>query len=125
MKRLIVTLGIANFLLSACAERIDLKTDFASCSIETDGARVLSFNGPDGSEALWNADPVQLTDAKWAHGGIPVCWPWFGVNGKVDIHGTAWRRPFSVVSRVERKDRCELVLARDEGDITFERKHIA
>lgn len=120
MKRLIVTLGIANFLLSACAERIDLKTDFASCSIETDGARVLSFNGPDGSEALWNADPVQLTDAKWAHGGIPVCWPWFGVNGKVDIHGTAWRRPFSVVSRVERKDRCELVLARDEGDIRLE-----
>jgi len=102
------------------AARIDLRTDCASCSIETVGARVISFKGPDGAEALWNADPAQLTDPLWAHGGIPLCWPWYGRNGSADIHGTAWRRPFSVVSRDERRDRCELVLARDEGDIRLE-----
>ena len=107
-------------LLAAQADRIDLKTKYASCSVETDGARVMSFKGPDGEEAIWNADPVQMTDAKWAHGGIPVCWPWFGVDGRVDIHGTAWRRPFAVVSRTDGKDRCELVLRRDEGDIKLE-----
>ena len=111
---------IALVAFAAPAERIELKTDSASCAIETDGARVLSFKGPDGVEALWNADPVQLSDAKWAHGGIPVCWPWFGVNGRVDIHGTAWRRPFSVASRREDKNRCELVLVRDEGDVRLE-----
>ena len=111
---------VALVAFAAPAERIELKTDSASCAIETDGARVLSFKGPDGVEALWNADPVQLSDAKWAHGGIPVCWPWFGVNGRVDIHGTAWRRPFSVASRREDKNRCELVLVWDEGDVRLE-----
>jgi len=111
---------LAGICLPAAAERINLKTDFASCSIETEGARVLSFKGPDGVEALWNDDPVQLTGEKWAHGGIPVCWPWFGTNGRMEAHGTAWRKPFSVVSRKEQKDRCELVLARDEGELRLE-----
>jgi len=118
-----IMLAAVSLSFAACslqAEPIKLKTDFATCTIETDGARVLSFVGPDGREALWNADPVQMTDAKWAHGGIPVCWPWFGVNGKVDIHGTAWRRPFAVASRSERSDRAELVLTRDEGDVRLE-----
>ena len=117
----IVACGVAVCsLLAAQADRIDLKTKYASCSVETDGARVMSFKGPDGEEAIWNANPVQMTDAKWAHGGIPVCWPWFGEEGHADIHGTAWRRPFAVVSRTEGKDRCELVLRRDEGDIKLE-----
>ncbi len=120
MKHLVVTFGIVSLLFPVQAERISLKTDFASCLIETEGARVLSFKGPDGVEALWNDNPVQLSDEKWAHGGIPICWPWFGLNGKAEIHGTAWRRPFAVVSQSSRKDRCELVLARDEGDIRLE-----
>jgi len=111
---------VAGVALALQAERIGLKTDSASCVIETEGARVLSFKGADGVEALWNADPVQLTDAQWAHGGIPVCWPWFGFDAQKKVHGTAWRRPFAVVSKSERRDRCELVLARDEGDLRLE-----
>ena len=90
-----------------------MKTDCASCVVETLGARVMSFRPTDGEEVLWQADPVQLTDAKWAHGGIPLCWPWFGVNGKVDIHGTAWREEFRVVSKRQTGRRSELVLALD------------
>ena len=102
------------------AELISLKTDFSSCTVETDGARVMSFKGPDGTEAIWNADPVQVKDAKWAHGGIPLCWPWFGVSGKGDFHGTAWRNPFTVVSRREYGHRAELVLARVEEKARLE-----
>ena len=97
-----------------------MKTDSASCVVETVGARVVSFKVKGGEDVLWNADPVQLTDAKWAHGGIPVCWPWFGDGSRADIHGTAWRTPFEIVSRSERKDLSELVLARDEGDLRLE-----
>ena len=64
---------VALVAFAAQAERIELKTDSASCTIETDGARVLSFCPAGGEEVLWQADPVQLTDAKWAHGGIPFC----------------------------------------------------
>ena len=64
---------VAIFASVARAERIELKTDCASCVVETHGARVMSFRPAGGEEVLWQADPVQLTDAKWAHGGIPFC----------------------------------------------------
>lgn len=101
------------------ADVISLKTDYASCSIETEGARVLSFKGADGVEALWSPGSAEA-DARWVHGGVAVCWPWYGVNGRGDFHGTAWKSPFSIVSRSERKDRCELVLTRDEGAVRLE-----
>ena len=96
------------------AERIELKTRYATCVVETKGARVMSFKPVGGEEVVWNAEPEQVEAEKWAHGGIPACWPWFGVNGKVDIHGTAWRSEFKVVSRTEKNGRDELVLALDE-----------
>ena len=101
-------------VLAVRAERIELKTDYASCVVETRGARIMSFKPADDEEVVWQADPVQVDEPKWAHGGIPVCWPWFGVNGKVDVHGTAWKSPFTVVSNVRENGRARLVLARDE-----------
>ena len=79
------------------AERIELKTDYASCVVETRGARIMSFKPADGEEVVWQADPVQIDDPKWAHGGIPVCWPWFGKPPREGLpkHGLAryaqWR----------------------------------
>lgn len=102
------------------AERIELKTAYASCIVETKGARIMSFKPAGGEEVIWNADPEQVTAEKWAHGGVPVCWPWFGVNGKVDIHGTAWREEFTVVSRTQTNRRAELVLALDGGKARLE-----
>lgn len=97
---------------SALAERIELKTASARCTVETVGARVISFSTADSGEVLWNAAPEQGAEAsRWGHGGVPVCWPWFGVTGKGDYHGTAWQSPFAVVSRVETAGRSELVLA--------------
>ena len=120
MKKILLGGVIALAVLAVRAERIELKTDWASCVVETRGARILSFRPADGEETLWNADPIQLEDAKWAHGGIPLCWPWFGVNGKGDFHGTAWRSPFAVVSNVTENGRARLVLARDDANARVE-----
>ena len=113
MKKIVLGGAIALVVLAVEAERIELKTDCASCVVETRGARIMSFRPAGGEEVVWQNDPVQTDEPKWAHGGIPVCWPWFGVNGKVDIHGTAWREEFKVVSRRETKKRAELVLSID------------
>ena len=118
--KLELSAALAGVCLSVAAERIELKTDYASCVVETEGARILSFRPADGEEVVWNADPIQTSAPKWAHGGIPVCWPWFGVNGKVDIHGTAWKSPFAVVSNVRENGRARLVLARDEEKARIE-----
>ena len=111
---------VAAAAMTLHAERIELKTDFASCMVDTEGARVMSFKGPDGVEAIWNADPEQVKAEKWAHGGIPLCWPWFGIDGKGEFHGTAWRRPFKVVSRKGTGRRAEVVLERIEEKARLE-----
>jgi len=105
---------------SAFAERITLESEYASCVVETRGARIMSFKPKGGEEVVWQAEPEQLDAPKWAHGGIPACWPWFGVNGKVDVHGTAWKRDFTVVSKHEKGRRAELVLALDDEKARLE-----
>ena len=86
--------------LSPCAggaSVVRLASGNATCAIETASARVMSFC-VGGEETLWNADPPQLDAPDWAHGGMPVCWPWFGVNADGAIHGTAWRGGFETQS---------------------------
>lgn len=104
---------------AAFAATVDLNTDSASCRVDLDGARVLSFRVA-GAEVLWNADPPQTFAADWAHGGIPVCWPRFGVDAEGKIHGVAWRRPFAVLRRAAEPSRAELVLGLSEGQARLE-----
>ena len=107
MNKMRVAIAISISMLMVCtvwAKPVDLKTDAASCRIETVGARMISF-AVSGEELLWNAEPIQLTADDWAHGGIPVCWPWFGVATNGLIHGTAWRSEFDVVQHHAGKKR--------------------
>ena len=108
MRRLFAVL-VCIAAVVACAEVVELKTAAASCCVELEGARITSFKvGED--ELLWNAEPIQLTARDWAHGGIPVCWPWFGVDEKGEIHGYAWRRRFCIRNRCEGADCSEMNL---------------
>lgn len=120
MKKSILSIAFSLAALGLFAERIELKTQYASCVVETQGARVMSFKPAGGEEVIWNAEPEQVKAEKWAHGGIPVCWPWFGVNGKIDIHGTAWRGEFKVISRVKKNGRDELKLGFDAPNARLE-----
>ena len=93
----------------AWAESVELRTAAARCCVELEGARITSFKVGD-KELLWNAEPIQLSAKDWAHGGIPVCWPWFGVDEKGEIHGYAWKRRFCIRNRREGTDRSEMNL---------------
>ena len=93
----------------AVAETVELRTAAASCRLELDGARITSYKVAD-EEMLWNAEPMQLTAKDWAHGGIPVCWPWFGVDEKGSIHGFAWRRRFCIRNRRDGMEQSEINL---------------
>ena len=105
--------------LAAAAATIDLNTAAASCRVDLDGARVLSLR-IGGAEMLWNADPLQTDAPDWAHGGIPVCWPRFGVDETGKIHGVAWRRPFAVRRHSAAPLRDELVLGLCHGQVSLE-----
>ena len=116
MKRIVISALATMVAGVAFAERIELKNGGNACTVETVGARILSYR-VGGEEALWNSGPLQTTAKDWAHGGLPLCWPWFGeAPGKSGIHGIAWKREFRVAER--KADR--LVLALREGDLALE-----
>lgn len=89
-------LGVALVSAIAWGERVELKTANASCTFDTCGARVISYKALGGEELLWNDNPVQIRSDEWAHGGIPLCWPYFGRDGNGKFHGYAWKREFAV-----------------------------
>jgi glucose-6-phosphate 1-epimerase len=119
LKKSFVLLSAALFAVALRAELVTLKTASAQCQVDLNGARVVSFC-VGGREILWNDKPPQMAAADWAHGGIPVCWPVFGVDSSGKIHGIAWRRKFNLLSRSESAARSVLVLEMKEGDVRLE-----
>lgn len=94
------------------ASYVSLSTDKATARISLDGARVVSFKVGD-DEVLWSTRVPPDTKANWCHGGIPVCWPWFGraqINGKTAIHGFVKSCRFELVSLSQSKERSQVVL---------------
>lgn len=118
MKRVLLIL-VAAALLSAAAQTIELAAGSSSCTVDLDGARIVSLRRA-GDEVLWNATPPQKSAPDWAHGGLPVCWPRFGVDASGAIHGVAWRRTFRLLERRDGADFSAAVLGLSEGDARLE-----
>ena len=96
-----------------CAALVVLTNLWGTVGVDLDGGRVVSYVSH-GEEQPWMPEPPQ-TAPGWRHGGIPLCWPWFGVNGKGEIHGTAWHSVFEPSDIVKGDDECRAVLALHDG----------
>ena len=96
-----------------CAALVVLTNLWGTVGVDLDGGRVVSYVSH-GEEQLWMPEPPQ-TAPGWRHGGIPLCWPWFGVNGKGEIHGTAWHSVFELSDVSRGDDECRAVLALHDG----------
>lgn len=46
------------------------------------GAQILSFKPNKQADFLWLSDTVEYKKGRSLRGGIPICWPWFGVVDK-------------------------------------------
>ena len=117
--KLLLLLAALAASFASFAQAIELVAGGSSCIVDLDGARIVSFRHS-GREVLWNADPPQKYTVDWAHGGLPVCWPRFGVDASGAIHGVAWRRTFKLLGRHDGKDRSEARLGLSEGDAKLE-----
>ena len=95
---------------------IVLVTTNASCRIEENGSRIVSWQ-VEGEELLWNPPTPSGTTNKWHHGGIPLCWPWFGQCDKWPPHGTAWLSQAKVLHRTPSE--VSLTIAADAFDATY------
>jgi glucose-6-phosphate 1-epimerase len=118
-KKFFMSLSVALFMGALWAGVVELKTTSACCRVDPEGARVISFRVGD-DELLWNDRPPQKNAADWAHGGIPICWPVFGIDSAGKIHGFAWRRPFRILKRSESSELSVLVMELQDGDVRLE-----
>ena len=89
---------------------LTLETERSSAVVSLAGGRVMSFKTA-GEEVLWSPKSWNHKGDKWCHGGIPICWPWFGSSGpSTNAHGFAWRSAFEVRRKKSSPERAELVL---------------
>ncbi|MEA3404839.1 MAG: D-hexose-6-phosphate mutarotase [Pseudomonadota bacterium] len=57
---------------------IKVANEFATATITTHGASVLSFIPKGADDLLWVSPMAVYNGEKPIRGGIPICWPWFG-----------------------------------------------
>ena len=93
------------------ADILKLETSQAAVEVALRGGRILSFKVK-GDDVLWRPRTWRLEGLDWAHGGLPLCWPWFGRKGPdlKNMHGFVRVQTFSVRQKKEGRDQCELVL---------------
>ena len=110
---LVSLLATATFAAEAATDSpvMKLATSHSSMEVSLWGARILSLKIR-GDEVLWRPREWRLEGEDWAHGGIPLCWPWFGRSGADTnvIHGFARTQKFTLRRKAESANRCELVL---------------
>lgn len=94
------------------ADTVRLAAGGAEATVSLHGGRILSYKTADCGELLWHPRAWRHEGPAWAHGGIPICWPWFGRRGPVPgtLHGFAWMQRFDVRSKASSPERSEVVL---------------
>lgn len=78
-------------------EYINVESEFCSAKIFLQGAQLTEFTPSGKKPLIWVSSEEDYQEGKGIRGGIPICWPWFGVNPNPEwpIHGVArtslWR----------------------------------
>ena len=87
-----------------------LANKYGACEIDLKGARVLSYRPTGQQPVLYLPRNMKAEPDKWTHGGIPVCWPWFGRNGEPGSagHGFARTKVFEVRASEYSEDATEI-----------------
>lgn len=79
-------------------EMLELTTPKGSCELALHGAHVTAYTPADEEPVIWMSQHSEYADGKPIRGGIPVCFPWFGVHetdASLPSHGyvrlSSWR----------------------------------
>ena len=78
-------------------EYIKIVSELCRAKIFLQGAQLTEFTPTGKKPLIWVSSQEDYQEGKSVRGGIPICWPWFGVNANPDwpAHGVArtslWR----------------------------------
>ncbi|MBE0377241.1 D-hexose-6-phosphate mutarotase [Pseudoalteromonas prydzensis] len=104
-------------------EYINVASEFCSAKIFLQGAQLTEFTPIGKKPLIWVSSEEDYQEGKSVRGGIPICWPWFGVNANPDwpIHGVArtslWRA--DEVSEQDDQVKVSLTLPMAQVDETY------
>ncbi len=59
---------------------LEIDNEFASAKIALQGGHIYHYERADDKQVLWVSPSSDLELGKAIRGGIPLCWPWFGMN---------------------------------------------
>lgn len=90
--------------------------DHPSCkaAITLQGGHLIAWQPADQQPVIWLSNAAEFKTGKAIRGGVPVCWPWFGPQGKPS-HGFARNQTWSLESAEERADDLKVVLRLTEN----------
>ena len=77
----------------------EIANDHAEAMISLEGGHVMNFVPQNQEPLLWLSDFMPMDANKAIRGGIPICWPWFGIHptdSTKSAHGFARITPWVV-----------------------------
>ena len=94
-------------------EYVDVDTELCKARIFMQGAQIDSFEPKGKPPLLWVSSADDYQPGNGIRGGIPVCWPWFGMSETADWpqHGFARTRIWSLDSVQMRNQAVELIFS--------------
>ena len=100
-------------------EYIELKNSFVSAKIALQGAHLFEFRRSNEEDLLWLSDISSFEYGVAIRGGVPICWPAFGMNNPtLAQHGFARTSLFELVSVNENDTSTEVILSLCSSDET-------
>ena len=83
-------------------EYLEINNDSATAKIALQGAHIFEYKRSDNEELLWLSEISDFKIGKAIRGGVPICWPSFGMNNPdLPQHGFARTSMFDVLSSAE------------------------
>jgi len=119
MKAIVLFPSLA-LAVSAQASELVLSNRLGRVVISDVGAQVLSYVPAGRQELLFMPADADFSKDREMHGGIPVCWPWFGRMGAPGsrLHGLARYRRWRVAEKTNGPESSRLVLTLASDDAT-------
>ncbi len=74
----------------------EIHTPLASARVALHGAQLLTWQPAGAAPVIWLSQAAIFTPGQPIRGGVPVCWPWFGVREGLPAHGFVRTRLWQV-----------------------------
>ncbi|MGH1349798.1 MAG: D-hexose-6-phosphate mutarotase [Methyloligellaceae bacterium] len=86
----------------------DIENREAAARIAEQGAQLLQWKPHGQDDVIWLSPGASFSPGKPIRGGIPICWPWFGMHpttSEYPSHGLARRNPWKLQTNEDLGDR--------------------